>query len=253
MGHNLHNAEVAVVACEQLETINRLDDERVQKEAQVRLNAELELNQVQIDLDAQILQSKEAASEREWQIRLARDEQLEEIGREMSQRRRLIQNGLESILHGQCYDMSTETGTQHATTGVRIGPFNGNQSVEGDQRGVSEMGRANPASTSSTLASNAQSFSGIGVGNSPGLNTQLLNREAFEPGFSTRQAFMHQGSSFGLGYNDDESSTRLTPQIWPSNSSLPSNTSHHLVPHVCCECCGQDYFVGCQRCLGVHC
>lgn len=241
MDHNLQNAEVALVAREQLQSINRLDDERVKREAQIRLNAEVELRQIQMDLDAQILQSKEAASVKERQIRLARDQQLEEIGREMNQRRQSIQIRLDSMLPGRYRDMSTETSTQHVETGVRTGPaINGNQSIAGNQRVVSEMGRVNPASTSSTLASNAQYFPGTGASNSLALDGSLLSMEAVEPGLSTTQAFVHQGSPFDLGFNDDESSTRLTPQLWPSNPSLPSNTSHQLTSHVCCECCGQD-------------
>ena len=253
-GHNLPNAEFTAAALEQVENINLLDAERVEKETQIRLHAELDLSQIHLDLDAQILQSKEAASEKEWQIRLACDEKLEEIRREMSQRRQSIQNRLESILHGQCPDMSTETSTEHAETGVRTGiAVNENQSVAVDQRGVNAMGRANPTTASSTLANNVRSSSGIGAGNLPASNARLLTMEALQPGLSATQAFTHQGSSSGLGYNDDQSSTGLTSQLLPSNPSLPSSTSHQPISHVCCGCCGQDFSVWCVQCLGTHC
>lgn len=159
-GHTFEIPELTTAALEQVEKINRLDLERVKKETRIRVHAEQDLDRIQIDLDAQILKLKEAAKEKILQIRLAYDKEWEEVRRETSQRRQSIQNRLEYILHGTSPDMSTETSTEHAEAGVRIGiAINENELVAGDQRGVSEMARASPTTASSTLASNIRSSS----------------------------------------------------------------------------------------------
>ncbi|ERF73007.1 hypothetical protein EPUS_07101 [Endocarpon pusillum Z07020] len=194
-GHNLPIAELTAAALEQVENIKLLDMERAEKETQIRVHAELDLDQIQIDLDAQILKSKEAAREKKLHERLACNEELDEVRREMSQRRQSIENRLESILHGQGPDMSTETSIEYAEAGGRTGiAIDENQSVAGDQRGVSEMGRAIPTTPSSTIASNIQSSSGIGAGNSWTSNGRLLAMEAFETGLQNTPAFTHQAS-----------------------------------------------------------
>jgi ElaB/YqjD/DUF883 family membrane-anchored ribosome-binding protein len=84
-----------------LESITRIEEERSEKEAQIRSHAESDLRQVQIDLESRLKQLKASASHKELQIRTARDEQLKRLGSEMSQRRQAIRARLESIIHGQ--------------------------------------------------------------------------------------------------------------------------------------------------------
>lgn len=78
---NLQNAD-STAALLEIERRKLLDAKRHKKDTQVWLDAQDRLSQSQRDLDAQITQCKEAATERECQIRRARDEQLEQIRRD---------------------------------------------------------------------------------------------------------------------------------------------------------------------------
>ena len=93
-----------------LDSINRIEEERKEKEAQVRSQTDEDLRQVQADVEMRMRQLRASASHTEAQIRNGRDEQLKRIATEMNQRRQVIRARLESIIHGQSVDGSTNSG-----------------------------------------------------------------------------------------------------------------------------------------------
>lgn len=113
---HLRAAEFVTAAMQFLESITRIEEERSEKEAQIRSRAEVNLRQVQTELESQWKQLKASAAHKEVQIRSTRDEQLERLGSEMSQRRQAIRARLEAIIQGGPSSSSAVAGVGEDST-----------------------------------------------------------------------------------------------------------------------------------------
>lgn len=233
----------AAVEC--LDSFQRLEQERVEREAQIRRDAEVELSQAQTDLEAQMKPLQAAANERERQIRILRDEKLEEVGAEITQRRQAIRARMESTIFGQAGEPSRTT---DITSPMDLA---GVASNETNYISTSEAVRPLPA-----IADSASNINGRSL---PISNTQFLAES--EPHLTgMASAIALQDTSWlesspqvdrvraGLWHPDQDQT-----QPGPSSLHLTDDGAFSKPGHVCCGCCGQDHAVFCFECMGAHC
>jgi len=165
--HLLPNAASAAAAVQLLATAQCLDNERNEKETQIRSHAKLDLTQNQINLEAQTQQLKATADERNEQILKVLDEELNLVDSEMSPRRQAIQIRFESIMRGQLVGPSTTAGMHSTEAGERyLMATNQTVSTAVDQYHMHGTETATPTSSRSTLASTNDSPFSMGVNSS---------------------------------------------------------------------------------------
>lgn len=233
----------AAVEC--LESFERLEQDRVEKDVQIRQDAERDLNQAQTDLAAQMESLQAAANQRQQQIRTSRDERLKEVEADMAQRRREIRARIDSIVFSQASNPSTTANVTSAMDHEVVA------SNDTDRIARTEAKRPPPTV--------ADSVPNITIGQLPISGNQFL--AAGEPRLTTiaRAPMLHD--NFWLDANPQVDSVGVGLWKTDQKQTQPTPNSYHLADeeglppseHICCGCCGQDDAAFCFACLGDHC
>jgi hypothetical protein len=240
-----------------LESLRHLEEEHAEKEVQVRLHAELDLSQSHVDLDVQTQGLKAASNQKEWDICIARDKELEEIRSEMAQRRQAIRARFETVIRDQPPGLSKQANITRLVETV-------DSIAEGTNNTTTVVANTPlpliPTELSSLVTQPPLTTSDEKSGTS---NTQLL--VASNPLLAPAAKILSPQDCSSV------TSKAQSGHLFPAISSSPNDGHFQLVPsydpldhdgssttgisstHMCCGCCGQHRLDWCIHCLGNHC
>jgi hypothetical protein len=250
----LRTAEFGNAAQQCFQSIDHLEAERSEKEGKIHQEADLALSQSQADLEAGIKKLRDIANEREWHIRDSRNKELERIQNEMSGRRRAIQARLESTIHGQPLDASSDTNSGPLVEGGKEVPD------RSDNTSSIMIETPMPITPGAPAAQNVQFHLRHPSKDNATSELQLL--QANESHLPSSTNIHTSQNAPGLGF--DEHDDRLFGSMWsmhddtqiqpgPSPDVFNNETTGILPfqrPHRCCACCGQASSVVCSQCWG---
>jgi hypothetical protein len=200
---------------------------------------------------------KAAANQKEWDICITRDNKLEEIRSEMTQRRQAIRAQFEAVIRGQPPDLSKRANTTRLVETVdSIAEGTNNTStlvadtpLPSIPSGVSSLTTQPPVTTSDEKSgtSNTQ----VLVANKPLLSpaANILSPQDCSSVTSNAQ----EGHLFpAISSSPNDGHFQLVPSYDPLDLDGPSTIGISST-HTCCGCCGQHRLDWCVHCLGDHC